>query len=104
MGATWPEGLHPRASSPGSFVTGNYVQFLPDAFIRGFRQGLRPHRLADCRILVASDSDSVVVRLGEARVAVSGLDLLQATDLEALGTAKARELVAGHKGIEGIDQ
>jgi hypothetical protein len=90
MGATWPEGLHPRASSPGSFVTGNYVQFLPDAFIRGFRQGLRPHRLADCRILGASDSDSVVVR--------------QATDLEALGTAKARELVAGHKGIEGIDQ
>jgi len=62
-----------------------------DMFARGMREGTEPYIFAG-PARVHHDSDVTSYRMGGVHVSVTGLEMLQATDPEALGYAKGQEL------------
>ncbi len=85
-------------SKPQSFVTSDCLdprhaaKRLTDEFTRGFARGLQPLTVFDVRVGHEVAADATYYRIGEAGVRVSGLELMQAADVEALGYAKGEAL------------
>jgi hypothetical protein len=99
MGATWPEGTGPTVRGLGHSVTGNCanddVEGFADAFRAGFKEGLGLYgkTFAEVRVHAHPNRDCVTVRLGDASIEVTGLEMLQAEDLYQAGKAKALALI-----------
>jgi hypothetical protein len=78
------------------FVTGDKRgrdgTVLEKDFARGFAKGILPHGTNEVRVEHAVSSDVTDYRLGEACVSVSGLEMIQADSIEALGYAKGQHL------------
>jgi hypothetical protein len=85
-----PERMPPLDEVVANRVRSRTAKAHEDSFARGMREGTDPYIFASGRPSV--NSDAVFYRMGKAEVTVSGLEMLQATDPEALGYAKGQEL------------
>jgi len=83
---------------PQSFVTGNCKKStIEDMFARGVREGAEPYIFSVSEgIGLSGHTEEVCYSMGGARVTISCLEMIQATDPEALGFAKGRELKAAY--------
>jgi hypothetical protein len=65
---------------------------LTDNFIRGFKIGLDPYKWDSVRVTAAPHRDAITIHLGNRFVSLSGLEMVQSSDMYGLGYVKGVEL------------